>query len=362
MSRKKWQRPEKGVSRTFVMKKENYVVNAALALPGINCLDLIEGLETGKLTKDTFVIVVEHSKINLSRIKTFLKKNFKKFALYYCSFQDLNLDNAPYAGQIYNGQIDFAFLDFCGKMNTEIGYWLNKNQHRFTKDAQVAYTFQTQRHYNKKLDNVMLQWSGAEERNALEVLLSNSRNNLADGVWNKDVNVIKIVNDFVGSRKKVKSMGSLFSTNVQTHIKCICMMLNEAFGSKNTVFDRVYRYKDEGHSAMVTIITHFNGQSADENDFLDVVKINDELTNVKGKRIMFFKERKTRKNKKKTAAKHSYMEICNIKCRKDLKKRGKIAYITRIAKAEAAEQGVKVSLRKRAILGGIAKQLTSMGK
>ena len=352
-----WKRPEKGKARNYAMANEGRAKSkksrTILAMPAGEQLDIREALANGNFNSNDFIIAIDNDSNVCAKIQKYLRRNFKNFKVICDDVQNVNLEEFIKSQKVLKGcKIDFSFLDLCGKLNSEIFYWLYQNRESFCDDCRFGLTvFSFDR--NSKFEPIIHKHTmDSDISDELEYLLAEAKNNLTKYIQGGR-------NDAKDLEKgATKKKAILRAANVIKSIKASCYSFMIAMNDKDITINRLYRYKDKRHSEMVFIDFRCGGKKVGS-DFAQIII--DDYDNSVCSQAQVIKRKKVKKLKK-TYSKVKYIDRFNITSIKDLKSAGKKAAITRVANVEAIEKNTTVEDRTLRILNGIKSALAKRSK
>jgi len=262
-----WDRPEKGVSRSFAMGYEGITHHTILDLPAHSNLCLEEGLEEGTIDENSEVIAADNNPDNWIKTERFLRRNFKKYYYHKGDIEDLLL--AKIIAENNFGDIDFSFLDLCGHLCPSRVKWLFESRTCFTSNCRFGLTVSAaqrwMKQWEKTICNTATEMLYSQD---LETLLIDAKNNFAKDIVGLPIDVNK--------RQKLKKNRITEFTNVIKSIKASCSIFMMAMNNFDMEINRVYRYKEsndsEKHTEMVFADFRFCGNNTADDICLDVIE------------------------------------------------------------------------------------------
>ena len=180
-----WERPEKGKARGFMMANEDnahHEETAKFFMPAKDCHDIKEGLKSGSVKRQDFIVAVDNNEKICKSIKKFLAKNFDNFVVVCSNVQDVNLSEV-----LEGRKINFMFLDLCGLLNPDLCNWLYKSRDCFAEDCRFGLTVIAFNRASKFEPIVHKAVAETEYLELLEDLIEDSRNNLTKKIFGEKI-------------------------------------------------------------------------------------------------------------------------------------------------------------------------------
>lgn len=189
-------------------------VKTALFFPSDTCLDLIQSLKRGLITRKTYLILVEKEETVIIEIKRFLRKmGFKNYYIHdhKAGIHKLNLTTA-----LQGRKLDFMFFDICGNLTPEIAYWFYNNQSNFNKNMMMPTTLaihprgiRAKTRGPKKENGRLCKFFHVVEKETQDIMYDASIFGKKDNLASSNAESLYLLRDF---RLSCKALFHMFST------------------------------------------------------------------------------------------------------------------------------------------------------
>lgn len=276
-----WDFGKKNEARNLALSVIKKAVKTALFFPSDTCLDLIQALKNGLITRKTFLIIVERDEKVIKEIKKFLKKlGFKN---YYIHDHKSGVYKLNLTAVLKGRKLDFMFFDICGNLRPEVAYWFYNNQSNFGKNMMMPTTFaihprgsRAKTRGPKKEDGRLSQFFHIVDRETREILYDAS-------VYGKKNNIVSCEDE---------------SEYLLRDFRLTCKALFHIFSTRNISIEEtlVYRETNESKTNMAMLNIRILGDKEQDKTFENIIEAYDKK--VSGQKKLR-KVRKTRKKRSK---------------------------------------------------------------